>query len=496
MEKKFIKMNNTINQLSLGNFIQIVKKNSINKHLANQSEIFCTIFNIDDVNESTVNNYCIGARSISDDYKDIYLYLRSQRNDDGNVFLPIISKLVCLIKGMVDDTQSIEDINNNKNLKNICISLYNISKNDNKVSDSFSNGLLENINKNDLYNFIVDILLYVVLEHKQPIYISDEINDKLENILYSTNISFESLQDYLNMLFGDGINYDYTIKQMAKKNNPYALFELGLSEYNGKMSGMPRYNVAFDYFSKAASFNHPRANYIAGRMLIEGEVGNCSDKDIKAGLKFLKNAEKLNNIACLNILGQFYLKNGEEKKAIKYFKRAASHNFVYAFNNLGKIYENKKQYSTAFDYYLKSADLEESWACNKVGEMFRLGIGTDIDLKKAFEYYNRALEVPIDYLDNYAKYNLAVYFYMYGNYEANVEKDEGRAVKLLLESSEKLIDSQMFLLCYYVSKNDNVNILKYKDMIENNPNFNENIKGKIEEALKKIKKNTKLEIEL
>ena len=490
MEKKFIKMNNNMNQLSLGNFVQIVKKNSINKHLASQAEIFCILFDVDDVSESTINNYCIGARSISDDYKDIYLYLKEQRNDDSDVFLPIVSKLVCLIKGLVDDSQSIENINNNRILKNICISLYNISKNDNKVSDSFSNDLLENINKNDLYNCIVDILLYVVLEHKQPIYISDEINEKLENILYSTNISFESLQDYLNMLFGDGINYDYTIKQLARKNNPYALFELGLSEFLGKMTGVPRYNIAFDYFSKAAEFNHPRANYIAG------SVGSCSDIDIKKGLKYLKKAEKLNNIACLNILGQYYLKNNDEKKAIKYFKRAATHNFVYAFNNLGKIYENKKQYNIAFEYYLKSADLEESWACNKVGEMYRLGIGTNVDLKKAFEYYSKALEVPIDYLENYAKYNLAVYFYMYGNYEANVEKNESRAVELLIESSSKLIDSQMFLLCYYVSKNDNVNILKYKELIENNPNFNEKIKGKIEEALKKIKKNTKLKIEL
>lgn len=489
MEKKFIKMNNNMNQLSLGNFVQIMKKNSVNKHLANQSEIFCILFNIDTVNESTINNYCIGARSISDDYKDIYLDFKVRYEKNNMFFLPIVSKLVCLLMGMVDDNKSINDINDNKHLKNVCISLYNISKNDSKVSDAFSNKLHNYINQNDLYSCIVECLLYIILEHKQPIYISDEINEKLEDILYSTNISFESLQDYLNMLFGDGINYDYTIKQLAKKNNPYALFELGLSEYLGKISGAPRYNIAFEHFSKAAIFNHPRANYIAGRMLIEGLVGSCSDSDIKKGLTYLKKAEELNNIACLNILGQFYLKNGDEKKAVKYFERAASHDFVYAFNNLGKIYENNKEYNKAFELYLKSANLEESWACNKIGEMYRLGIGTNIDLKKAYEYYTKALEVPIDYLENYAKYNLAVYFYMYGNYEANIEKDEDKAIKLLVESSDKLIDSQMYLLAYYVSKNDEENILKYKNAIENNPKFNANIKQKIENTLSNIKKN-------
>ena len=79
-------MNNNTNQLSLGNFIQIVKKNSINKHLANQSEIFCIIFDIDAVNDSTVNIYCIGARSISDEYKDIYLDLKAERTKNNNIF--------------------------------------------------------------------------------------------------------------------------------------------------------------------------------------------------------------------------------------------------------------------------------------------------------------------------------------------------------------------------------------------------------------------------
>lgn len=496
MEKKFIKMNNNMNQLSLGNFIQIIKNNSVNKHLANQSEIFCILFNVDSVNESTINNYCIGARSISDDYKDIYLDFKIRYKKNNMFFLPIISKIVCILMGMVDDNKSIDDINNNKNLKKVCISLYNISKNDNKVPDIFSNKLHIFIDKNDLYSCIVEILLYIVLEHKQPIYISDEINEKLENILYNTNISFECLQDYLNMLFGDGINYDYTIKQLAKKNNPYALFELGLSEYLGKMTGIPRYNIAFEYFSLAANFNHPRANYIAGRMLIEGSVGSCSDSDLKKGLTYLKKAEELNNIACLNILGQFYLKNGDEKKAVKYFERAASHDFVYAFNNLGKIYENKKEYSKAFDLYLKSANLEESWACNKIGEMYRLGIGTDINLKKAFTYYNKALEVPIDYLENYAKYNLAVHFYMYGNYEVGIEKDEKKAIELLIESSNKLIDSQICLLAYYVSKNDEYNIQKYKSMIESNPKFDINIKNKIENALSNMKKHSILKIEI
>ena len=496
MEKKFIKMNNNMNQLSLGNLIRIIKKNSINKHLASQYEIFCIIFDVEDVNESTINNYCIGARCIGDEYKNIYVNLKKKYSKNHSVFLSIVSQISCILMGNIYEKHSLNQINTNKRLKNVCTLLYNISKNDSKVSEDFSSKILKLINSDDLYSCIVELLFYVVLEHVQPFYVSDEINEKIENILYSTNISFDSLQEFLSTQFDDGINYSYSIRQLAKKDNPYALFELGLSEYFGKMTGTPRYNIAFEYFSKAASFNHPRANYIAGRMLVEGTIGHCTNTDIEKGLKYLKKAESLNNIACLNVLGQFYLKKGDENKALKYFERAASHNFVYAFNNLGKIYENKKIFDRAFEYYLKSANLDESWACNKIGEMYRLGIGTDINLNKAFEYYNKALNVPIDFLENYAKYNLAVYFYMYGNYEINIEKDEEKALKLLTESSEKVIESQMFLLCYYVSKKDEEKIEKYKSMIENNPQFNMDLKNQIEDLLKKAKKNPSLKIEI
>ena len=54
----------------------------------------------------------------------------------------------------------------------------------------------------------------------------------------------------------------------------------------------------------------------------------------------------------------------------------------------------------------------------------------------------------------------------------------------------------MFLLCYYISKKDEENIKKYKCMIENNPQFNIELKKQIEDLLKKAKKNPKLKIEL
>ena len=73
MEKVFLKMNNNDKYLSIGNLFRIIKLYSVNKKLVGQADLFCILFGLDGVSESTVNNYCIGARRIADDYKDVYI---------------------------------------------------------------------------------------------------------------------------------------------------------------------------------------------------------------------------------------------------------------------------------------------------------------------------------------------------------------------------------------------------------------------------------------
>ena len=69
----YIKLNNNPYHLSLGNLFNEIKSISINKTSAIQTEIFCILFNVDTISDTTVNNYCTGYRSIGNDYKQIYL---------------------------------------------------------------------------------------------------------------------------------------------------------------------------------------------------------------------------------------------------------------------------------------------------------------------------------------------------------------------------------------------------------------------------------------
>ena len=134
MERKYIKLNDNYSHLSLGNVINVIKEESKNKTSAIQSEVFCALFNLDYINESTVNNYCVGSRSIGNDYKQIYINLQKKYQQDEKIFIPIISNILTIISGTIYDINNIKLINENTSLKNIDYKLYNISKNDFYVS--------------------------------------------------------------------------------------------------------------------------------------------------------------------------------------------------------------------------------------------------------------------------------------------------------------------------------------------------------------------------
>ena len=121
MERKYIKLNDNYSHLSLGNVISVIKDESKNKTSAIQSEVFCALFNLDYMNESTVNNYCIGSRSIGNDYKQIYIGLKRKYEQDETIFRDIICNILSIINGSIYDIKNIQTINENISLKNISI---------------------------------------------------------------------------------------------------------------------------------------------------------------------------------------------------------------------------------------------------------------------------------------------------------------------------------------------------------------------------------------
>ncbi len=413
-------MNDNNNYLSLGNIINIIKKVSSNK-TAMQVEVFSALFGINSVTVTTVNNYCIGYRPIGIEYKKIYKDLKEGNKE---LYLPIILQLISILddKVYVLTDESINIINNNNKLREVINELLLIAENDEHINEE----RIKKIKNMDLFNSIIELLNYAVLENTQPVYTQD-INIKINK---------EELNDYLKVKLYFGESYINSLLELSRKDNMYANAELGALEFDGSVSGTRDYEKSYNYYLRAANKNHPKGCWMVANLMLTGRVKFNFD----IMWKYLNKSIELGSVAGYNTLGICYLKgiNKDNKKDIelskKYFLIASEHGYAYAFNNLGKIYEDEGKIETALKYYLVSADLNESWALNKVGEYYR----KKGDLKRAFIYYSKSIECPLNERYKYAYYNLAKYYYENGCRSLNIEKNIEKAKEYykIFESKE------------------------------------------------------------
>lgn len=266
--KDFIRLNVNDNYLSFGNLFRVIKEESQDVNGFIQSDLFSIIFDTLNIADSTVNNYCTGFRAINPVYKDFLRKLKSNYEKDKNAIIEIVSQIVSLIDGeKIKRNYSMLEINQNQRLINICNKLYFISKNDSDVSLIMQNKLFKLLESKMYYNFFAEVLFFVVLDKKQPINIESELKINIEKNIYDTNISINNIKDYINLQLTSGIWAIREIKELAKKNNPFACFEIASMECYGIITGKARYEEAYKYYKIAEEYNHPVASW-AIRILI------------------------------------------------------------------------------------------------------------------------------------------------------------------------------------------------------------------------------------
>lgn len=399
MKKNYVKMNDNKKYLSLGNLFYNVKKISKGSS-AVQREMFCSLFYIKEINPTTVNNYCIGIRAISMQYKKIYFDLKNKFISDKSVFINIVLSLISILDERVYslNSNSLNDINSNHNLEMLCINLLNIAYEDENIDKKFTEKLNKLIEEHNLYETIVHILLYVVLENIQPLYTQD-INIKINK---------KEFEDYIKIKLYEGVSYITSLKSLSRKNNVYACADLGSLEFDGIVSGIPNYDSAYEYYMKAANKNHPKASWMIANMILTKKA----KYNFETLWEYLNKAIELGSSAALNTMGKCYLlginpdNKIDIKKAKEYFVESSNRGYAYAFNNLGMILERENKYDEALKYYIISSDMGESWALNKIGEHYRkMG-----DLDTAYFYYKQSSECPVSERCEWAQYNLDKYF--------------------------------------------------------------------------------------
>lgn len=415
MKRNYIKMNDNDNYLSLGNVINTIKKVSNNKN-AMQTELFYTIFNVNNVNATTINNYCIGYRAIGLEYKRIFIDLKRKFEQDKEIYINIILGILSIMDDViyVKDGSSLELINTNKKLNEVIKELLIIAQNDKHIEKETINS----IKKLNNYEAFIELLNYSILENNQPVY-TQSINIKINR---------EELNEYLKIKLYYGESYINSLIELSRKDNMYACAELGSLEFDGYISGKPNYKKSYDYYYKAALKDHPKGCWMVANLMLTGRV----KLEFDTMWKYLNKSIELGSFAGYNTLGLCYLRgiNKQNKKdlneARKNFQISAEHGYVFAFNNLGKTYEEEGNIEEAIKYYKVSADMNECWALNKVGEYYR----KKRDLKTAYIYYLKATESPITERIKYPFYNLAKYYYENGCKEANIKKDTTKAKEL------------------------------------------------------------------
>ena len=392
MTKNYIKMNNNDNYLSFGNIVRIIKEVSNNKN-GMQLEIFSSIFDVNNINTTTVNNYCIGIRAIGIEYKKKF---SDKYNEDKRLFLTNILSLISILDDrvyLVGDN-SFDLINNNSKLREVVNELLVVAHNDESVSDEF----IESIKKCDLFDAIIELLNYGININKQPLFKQD-INIKINK---------KELDDYLKVKLYYGQSYISSLIYLSNKNNMYACAELGSLWFDGSVNGKVDFNKSYEYYLKAAKKNHPKGCWMVANLMLTERV----KYDFDTMWDYLNKSIECGSAAGLNTLGLCYKrginpdKEIDLEKAKKCFEESSEKGYVFAFNNIGKIYEEKNNNEEAIKYYKISADMGNSWALNKVGEYYRL-MG---DLDTAYIYYSKALEAPISERCEYAEKNIKKYY--------------------------------------------------------------------------------------
>ncbi len=436
MNKKFIKMNENGDYLSLGNLVSIIKEVALNKACAMQSEIFCALFDAKDVNNTTVNNYCIGYRAIGIEYKKYYFDKQKRYLKDKRCYLDILMRIISILEDKVyllnDDSYNL--VAKNKMLKLVITKLISVMNKDKNVTQDFKNQVIKN--KNNNYESFVKLINYAILENKQPIFIKNDLI-----------INQNDLDEYLKLNITEGTNHILGLQELAKKDNVYACAELGSLEFSGFVSGHQDLNKCYEYYYKSAIKNHPKGCWMVANLILTKRYGNL-EKDFNLAWEFLNKAIELNSVAALNTMGNCYLTGlnkehkKDEEKALEYYKKAAEEGYVYAYNNIGLYYERHNDMNEALKYFNLSASLGESWALNKIGEYYRL----NGDLKNAYFYYYQASICPISVRNNYSLYNLAKYYYLTGNKMAGVRKDVKLAIEYLNIASSSGIKEATKLL--------------------------------------------------
>ena len=253
----------------------------------------------------------------------------------------------------------------------------------------------------------------------------------------------------------------------SQRGNVLAVYDLGklystdkLGERNEEMS-IAKYTQALQGFLQIEPNSKklkPYVQYRIGKMFCYG-LGTEQNYQ-KAFEWFERSAKQKNKFAQFSLANLYYYGNGVEKdlsQAFLWYQKSSAQGQPYASYAVAQMYSKGEYVSqggeTAQRYYkaalsgfleLESKEQADDNLYYKLGSMFKKGLGTDIDMDRAIDYFKRSAEM-----------NNKNGLYEYGKallLGEHIPQDKEKAVKLL-EKAIKLenINAKRFFALELIS---------------------------------------------
>lgn len=159
-------------------------------------------------------------------------------------------------------------------------------------------------------------------------------------------------------------NIELLLKELAKKEDPYILYQLGKSFY---MQG--EYDKAMEYFERATAFDlNPALEYVVDLVVSYGYTLINTNQSDKALLFENLYDEFAYSADFVFLMGLIYMNNACFEAAVNEFVKAKSYtacnlygvNSFLADYNIGVIFECLGHIEEAIDYYKKCSDYEKA----------------------------------------------------------------------------------------------------------------------------------------
>ena len=253
----------------------------------------------------------------------------------------------------------------------------------------------------------------------------------------------------------------------SKSGNVLAIHDLGKLHSTDKL-GAKDEEKSLRYYSEAlkgflevepsSKKLKPYVQYRIGKIYCYGS--GTEQNYQKAFEWFERSAKQKNKFAQYSLANLYYYGNGVEKDlslAFLWYQKSSAQGQPYASYAIAQMYSKGEYVSqggeTAQRYYkaalsgfleLESKEQADDNLYYKLGSMFKKGLGTDIDMDRAIDYFKRSAEM-----------NNKNGLYEYGKallLGEHIPQDKEKAVKML-EKAIKLenINSKCFLALEYIS---------------------------------------------